>query len=131
MRLLAARASAVLLAALGCAGCVGTPKNPTNVPAVETRVRQGVAAGASRQEIEAWLTSQHLEFGYGQVKPDDHDSVIEDSGLDPASIGALITAAIPDTTRSIWVRVDIYIYFYLDHDGRLLKHRVEWIGTGP
>jgi hypothetical protein len=119
-------------------GCVGTPKNPTTAKEVEDKIRVGVPIGATRSEVEAWFKSQGIESYYeGKPKPmipgadrPSYDTVIEQSGLDPETIGGTVSGGIADTERDFMVTWSLQILFFLDKDGKLMKYQVKNQGTG-
>lgn len=109
--------------------CVRAPKNPTSVKQVEGKVREGVPLGSSRGEMEKWLRSQGFEYGYHDEPR--YDSSVRDAGLDPDTLSGIVQAIIRDTDRSLMVEGNICLYFFLGKDGRVVKHLVKWVGTGP
>jgi hypothetical protein len=127
----------VALATLG-AGCVGTPKNSTTVQEVEDKIRQRLPLGSSRADVMAWFKEQGIEsheggkpvpmFTHGD-KPT-YATYIERSGLDPSSIGGVVSGVITDTKRDFGVNWSIQILFFLNEDGRTIKHQVSMQGTG-
>jgi hypothetical protein len=118
----------VSLALLGFA-CVGPPKNPMTVKQVEKKVRNGVPLGSNRLEVEAWLKSQGIEYGYHDDPKS--DSSVNDAGLEPDTLSGVIQGIIRDTDRSLMVEGSICLYFFLDKEGRTVKQGVKWVGTGP
>jgi hypothetical protein len=103
------------------------------VPQVESRVIRGVPVGSSREEVEKWLDLQgfgsyYLAASEYELK---YESSVHDAGLDPDSLGGIVTAMIPDTDRSFMVQGSIRLNFFLDKEGKTVKHLVKWVGTGP
>jgi hypothetical protein len=120
-------------------GCVGTPKNPTTVKQVEDKVRSGVAVGSSRSDVETWLDSEGIKWhGTGQPEPmwvrsdgsPVYGSVVEKSGIDPETIGGMVSGTILDTKRDFLVKWSIAIDFFFDKEDRLIKYQVRNEGTG-
>jgi hypothetical protein len=109
--------------------CYGTPKNPTTVKQVEDRISKDVPIGSSRVEVEMWLKSQGIEYSY--TNNTRHTSSVERAGLDPDKLSGLVQAIIRDTDRSFMVEGSICLYFFLDKNGRTVKHMVTHVGTGP
>ena len=100
----------------------------TTVPEVELMVSGAVPPGSTRQEIEAWLAGQGIDFHYSD-RPRSESAVsrLPDAG----NYSGLIVGIIRDTDRSLFVTGSIQIYFLLDTDGRLSRWQVKRIGTGP
>ncbi len=119
-------------------GCAGTPKNPTTVQQIEDKVRDGVPLGSTRAQVEAWLKSQGIkshysgppnsEFMSGNTRV--YPTYVKNSGLDPETIGGIVSGSISDTKRDFGVTWSIRIHFFLDQNGKTIKHQVAQEGTG-
>jgi hypothetical protein len=99
------------------------------VKQVEKKVRNGVPLGSNRLEVETWLKSQGIEYGYTDSPK--HASSAENAGLEPDMLSGIVQAIIRDTDRSLMAEGSICIYFFLDKNGRTIKQMVKWVGTGP
>jgi hypothetical protein len=119
--------TALLFLSLSSAGCMSLQSglaNHTTVPAVERRIDAALPIGSTRQEIEAWLTEQGIEYKYW-------DNVIVGplaGSCSEKDFVPIIEVIIPDTDRPHLVDGNILISFVLGHDGRLTERSVKWIG---
>src|SRR5580692_8118686 len=97
----------------------------TTVQDVKRQVDEALPIGATRQEIEAWLNSQGIDFSFSDQS--DHDSIVKSYPPQKSSSG-FICYLIRDTDRSFWVTGNIQVYFLLGTDSRLTEKVVKWIG---
>jgi hypothetical protein len=120
----------LLVSALLLGGCfLQSWLTTTNVPEVERKVDSALPVGSTRQEIEAWLAGEGIEFSFSN-EPGSFSPLVArvpDAGSYPGVIAGIIR----DTDRSFLVSGSIQLYFLLGPDGRLSRRVVRWVGTGP
>src|SRR5262245_9072393 len=109
-------------------GCVSLCSTNTTVPEVERRLDSDLPDGPTRQEIEAWLASQGMEFSY-------RETPVVGSDLqkvpDIQKYHGVIVSIVHNTDRSMFVSESIQLYFLLDGEGRLANRVVKSVLTGP
>lgn len=71
-----------------------------------------VPAGSPRRDVEIFLTGRRIESHYDERQ-------------------RIMTASIPDAERGGLTRFGVYMTFNFDENGRLAKHKIEALGTGP
>lgn len=99
----------------------------TTVEEVDNLIRQNLSAGATAEEIFAFLDSRDIE--HGAVGPVDGTSVLLDAGLHPDT--QVIAAMFRGTSTSFFITGDIQVFFILDEERRLKEHMVREVFTGP
>lgn len=122
-------ASAVLVLMLPLGGCLALyNRTTTTVPEVERKIDQDLPIGSSRQEVEAWLTKQGIEFSFTDSPTSRKEGLVapEDIDLYPTAISGIIF----DASHSFLVTCNITLHFLFGPDGRLQKCVVGQIGTG-
>ena len=118
----------VLLVALGLAGLLSLilglaykkrrPETKLAVATVEKDVRDHLAIGASRIDVETYLESRGIHHSYVEQSPIAQNRHTE-------------TALIRGTSQTWLIRGDIQILFKFDDEGRLTRYSVKEIFTGP
>jgi hypothetical protein len=91
----------------------------TDVVKVEADVREHLPVGSSRAEVASFLDQRGIPHSY----------VDESKGAPEYSRTEM--AIIRGTSQSWLIRGDIQILFKFDEHGKLLKHSVREIFTGP
>jgi hypothetical protein len=91
----------------------------TNVAKVEVDVREHLPVGSSRAEVASFLDQRGIPHSY----------VGESEGAPEYSRTEM--AMIRGASQSWLIRGDIQILFKFDEHGKLLKHSVREIFTGP
>ena len=111
----------------GCTSLQSALTNHTTVSEVERRLDAALPIGSSRQEIEAWLTTQGIEHSYSDMPH--AGSPVGNLAGDVHPLPTVV-GIIRNTDRSLFVTGNIQLYFVLGTDGRLTQRLVKWIGTG-
>jgi hypothetical protein len=99
----------------------------TTVAEVDTMISENLSAGATTEEIFAFLDSKDID--YGSVGRAEYNSVLLDAGYSPDTM--VIGAFIHNTSRDFFITGDIQIFFILDDDYRLKEYLVREVFTGP
>ena len=119
----------LLAAVLLLAGCILHSRlTTTTIPKVEKEIDSALPVGSTRQEIEAWLTGENIEFGFTD-KLSSYTALVE-RVPDVRNYSGAVVAIIRDTDRDLLVSGNIQMFFLLDPDGHLSKRVVYWVGTG-
>jgi hypothetical protein len=117
---------------------VGEPKNPLSVEEAAKMADDVAPFGSPPDAVYQWLRSKH--FIYSSFQDDDlksglaksgDRSIIQESHINPAEIGMVINAEIPDTRRDALLRQDIFLYFFFDRTNRLIKTMARPHNTTP
>jgi hypothetical protein len=98
----------------------------TSVEDVETLIEENLPLGSTAQEIFAFLDSR--DIGHGAVERAGAYTTLAEAGVpsDTKVIGALIRG----TSRGLFTRTDIEIFFILDDHERLEDYIVGEVYTG-
>ena len=122
------KVKAALVAALLVGGCLPLSQSKTTtVPRVERKIDEALPVGSTRENVEAWLTQQGIEYSFTD-KLDDYTELKAMPDIDNYPTG--IIAIVRDTDHSFFVTGSITLKFLFGPDGRLQKRVVRWIGTG-
>ena len=100
----------------------------TSVEDVERLIGENLPPGSSAEEIFAFLDSR--DIGHGPVeRAGAASTTLAEAGVpsDTKVIGALIRG----TSKFLFFRTDIQIFFILDDRERLEDYMVREVGTGP
>jgi hypothetical protein len=94
---------------------------------VERMIKAALPPGSTRQEVEAWLGKQKIEYVYLKDVTGDRTNdktMPQIAGLKHEELSGMIRATIPDAHVHLILPGDMHIYFFFDLDGKLIKHLV-------
>jgi hypothetical protein len=91
----------------------------TDLASVEAEIRQHLPTGSSRADVESYLDQRGISHAY------------VDELKEAPELSHTETAMIREASRSWLVRGDIQVVFEFDGHGKLIKHSVKEIFTGP
>jgi hypothetical protein len=89
---------------------------------LDETVTSEVPIGSDRKTAEAWLTSQRMT-----VSPDEEDAA-QGQGIPAGQLGGVIRGDTRQNLFSGWN--DISVYFFLDKEGKVIKHQVRHFHIG-
>jgi hypothetical protein len=126
---------------------VGLPATPMTSARADRLFGQALRTGQSREEVEAWLTSEGIprgpvfpergiSFDVLQRRDDlsgngpwmdfrGNQTVAECAGLKVDSVSSVIRVSYPDAGRAFLCQTRITVYLFFDGKDRLLKHWVD------
>lgn len=112
---------------------VGRPRNPITVSEVTSIIQEAVPLGSNKTQVDVFLRSKgigHSHFNSAQEDFNGWSDVVM-SGVPVKQVGAITTATIHDTSRALMITGDMRIVFLFDKNGKLVKHTVKEVFTGP
>jgi hypothetical protein len=79
-----------------------------------------VPPGSDQKTAELWLDSQGMRVS--ELGPDVRDTGAEHHGMPPAQLGGVLRGATEQ--RLYYGHNEVSVYFFLDKQGKVIKHRV-------
>ncbi|WP_169975563.1 hypothetical protein [Tautonia rosea] len=113
------RLTGMIALALGLRGCFSFVDSMTEEQALRL-IREAVPVGSTREDCEAWLNDQGLDWHYDENAGP--DSRLKQRGWDTERLRRYYFAWIKGTGRGFLMECDMAIYFMIDPDGRVIGH---------
>jgi hypothetical protein len=127
----------LVLIALATRGC--SPYHGMTEEQAEQLISKELPPGADTSQVFSFLDKRRLEHSeLLEIPPETperpyYDSFSRSPKLDGKRerIKSYVAAKIPNVEWGLITKMDIFVRFYFDRDGKLVAHQAEAIGTGP
>ncbi len=93
---------------------------------LESSATEAVPAGSDQKTAESWLTSQGMSVSVWG--PDLLDREAEGHGIPPEQLGSIMRGMTRQHLYYGWNEVSVY--FFLDKQGKVIKHRIDRFHIG-
>src|ERR1700750_2174137 len=126
-----------MLLTLVAPGC--SPYHGMTEEQAEQLISEELPPGSDASQVFSFLEKRGLEHSAlmempaGTLARPDTDSFFRSPRLDGQRerIRSYVAARIPDVDWGLLTKMDIFLRFYFDGDGKLVAHQAVAIGTGP
>ncbi len=103
--------------------------NKVTQAGVEAMVQQAIPPNASRQQVEAWLKSQNIKYDSAKesdfIRPPNY---FDGTGLVRSQVYWTVGAEFDDPYINPFDRGKLFLDFFFDKDGKLIKHQTHlWV----
>jgi hypothetical protein len=129
--------SCLILFTLLAQGC--SPYHGMTEGQAEQLISRELPPGSDASQVFTFLDARGLEHSELMEMPPetlarpDNDSFFRSPKLDGRRerVRSYVAAKIPDVDWGLLTKMDIFLRFYFDSDGKLVAHQAMAIGTGP
>ena len=109
------------------------PSRAARVAQLDKSIRTELPARATRAQLKAWFQRHKMSYSYmdaAKHKLDD-ESFVVDSGVPVKRIGGVMTGGFSIPAENLFEdNCSINIAFFVDKNGKAIKHQAGWLCAG-